>query len=140
MFKEKGGVHTTPADFPLIKILATSNTSPKFILMTLSFVSDSREISKLFLYVAVPEKYFMPSSVWSVQEMSLVILTESGAPHFSGKDKVQGEFISWLFVSFMILYAGSIRLSALNTIKQDALGASCRLILVFPFNVFRSII
>ena len=87
------------------------------------------------VYVAVPEKYFTPSSSDSVQEDSLSSVTEAGAPQPSGKLTVQGPPTLATAANFGLRSSrpGPVPDAALRkTMKRDPRGSSVSRMTVLP--------
>src|SRR5437762_4333337 len=75
----KGSFQTTPKDFPFTITSARFFTSPRSNHNCVLFVTQFLSAVIDFVYVAVPEKYFIPGSVFSVYDVSLSNEASAGA-------------------------------------------------------------
>src|SRR5271170_7428719 len=67
-----------------------SRTLPRSIHTCCPGLNHDAGAITVFVYVAVPEKYFTPASALSVHDVSFAIGTLAGAPQFAGKFSVHG--------------------------------------------------
>src|SRR5438045_4134552 len=74
-----------PSDLPLTETSARFFTLPRSVHTSAPGLSQATDTSMDLLYVAVPEKYFMPSSGLSFQSVSFWNVAEGGAPRSAGK-------------------------------------------------------
>src|SRR5580765_6336458 len=88
-FTRNGGFQRMPSALPLSETSAKFFTTPRSSQICRSARKNSAGTSTSFSYVAVPEKYFTPESLWSGHEINLSTFTSAGAPQFGGKLKRQ---------------------------------------------------
>src|SRR5438093_10212282 len=80
MSTRNGCFHTMPSDLPFTETSARFLTLPRSNHTRVPGFSHEAGASIEFMYVAAPEKYFMPSSELSFQSLSFWKVAEGGAP------------------------------------------------------------